>query len=150
MQKRHNTVNWSCFGLLSGLLLAGCATSTVETRKQERPAAYAALPADQKQLVDQGKIRVGMAPEAVYIAWGPPSEVLEQETTQCHTIIWIYHGQWAQEYRYWVFREVPHGGTVFLERVLETDYYPRSYIQAEIVFQKGAVASWRTLPRPTP
>jgi hypothetical protein len=150
MQIRHYTVKSTCFGLLCVLLLAGCATSTVETRKKERAAAYAALPADQQELVDQGKIRVGMAPEGVYIAWGPPSEVLEQETAQGHTTIWIYHGQWAQEYRYWTFREVPHQGTVFLERVLETDYYPRSYIQAEIIFQGGAVASWRTLPRPVP
>jgi hypothetical protein len=150
MEKRHYSVKSSCIGLLCALLLVGCATSTVETRKKEREAAYATLPLDQQELVSQGKIRIGMSPDAVYIAWGPPSEVLEQQTPQGHHTIWIYHAQWVQEYRYWAFREVPHKGTVFLERVLETDYYPRSYIQAEIVFQDGVVLSWRTLPRPLP
>jgi hypothetical protein len=150
MQKRHYSVKLCCFGLLCAFFVAGCATSTVETRKKERAAAFSGLPSEQQELVSQGMIRVGMSPDAVYIAWGPPSEVLEQETPQGHTTTWIYHGQWAQEYRYWTFREVPHRGTMFLERVLETDYYPRSYIQAEIVFQKGVVMSWRTLPRPVP
>src|SRR5437667_5184464 len=35
------------------LSLAACATSTIESRKRERSAVYAALPPDQRQLVDQ-------------------------------------------------------------------------------------------------
>jgi hypothetical protein len=118
--------------------LLGCATSSVETRKKERPAYYAALTPEQKQLVDQGKIQVGMTPDAVYLAWGSPAEILESETPEGHTTNWIYHGQWVQEYRYWIG---PH---------LESDYYPRDYVRAEIVFQKGTVVSWRTLPKPVP
>ena len=79
-----------------------------------------------------------MAPDAVYIAWGPPAEVLENETPQGHTTVWVYYGQWVQEYRYWIGRR------------LESDYYPRSYIRAEVVFRNGVVASWRTLPKPLP
>jgi hypothetical protein len=122
--------------IIAGLLLAGCATSTVLTRKQERAAAYSALSAEDKALVDEGRIRVGMAPDAVYIAWGPPAEVLENETAQGHMTIWVYHGQWVEEQRYWIGRH------------LESDYYPRSYVRAEIVFQDGVVSSWRTLPKP--
>lgn len=119
-----------------GCLLAACATSTVLTRKQERAAAYAALSAEDKALVDDGKIRVGMVPDAVYIAWGPPAEVLESQNAEGHMTVWVYHGQWVEEYRYWIGRR------------LESDYYPRSYVRAEIVFQNGVVSSWRTLPRP--
>ncbi len=46
--------------LLAGLLLlTGCATSTLEGRKQERHPAYAALPPDQQAAVDSGQIKVG-------------------------------------------------------------------------------------------
>ena len=121
---------------LLAFLLVGCATSTVATRKQERAAAYAALPAEAQTLVDEGRIKVGMSPDAVYIAWGAPSEVLESESAQGHVTIWVYHGQWVEEYRYWIGRR------------LETDFYPRGYVRAEIVFQNGVVASWRTLPKP--
>lgn len=121
---------------LLGFLFVGCATSTVSSRKQERAASYAALSAEEQALVDDGRIKVGMSPDAVYISWGPPAEVLEQESAQGHTTIWVFHGQWVEEYRYWIGRR------------LESDYHPRSYVRAEIVFQNGVVTSWRTLPRP--
>lgn len=131
--------------------LSGCATpSTVESRKHERPAAYAALPVETKELVDQGQVKVGMSPDAVYIAWGPPAEVLEAETDQGHVVTWIYHGQWMEESRYWTFREISRDDGVFLERHLESDYFPRRYIRAEIIFEDGRVKAWRTLPRPVP
>jgi hypothetical protein len=33
---------------------------------------------------------------------------------------------------------------------LESDYFPRQYIRAEISFSNGMVTRWRTLPRPAP
>src|SRR5215471_6088017 len=60
----------SLVGLL--LVLAGC--STVESRIQSNPAAFASLsPADQA-LVRQGSVRAGMPKAAVYIAWGSPDQ----------------------------------------------------------------------------
>ena len=134
--------------LTAALLLAGCATSTIESRRRERPVAYAGLSPEQKELVDKGQIKVGMSSEAVYIAWGPPSEILESETPQGHTTVWIFHGQWMQESRYWTYREISRDGTTFLERYPESDYQARSYIRAEIHFADGAVTRWQTLPRP--
>ncbi|HZI33196.1 MAG TPA: hypothetical protein VFF11_12710, partial [Candidatus Binatia bacterium] len=47
--------------LLLTLCLAGCVThSTVQTRIQERNAAYEAFSSDVKQMVAQGRIQVGM------------------------------------------------------------------------------------------
>lgn len=137
------------FALLTVLaLLAGCATSTVETRIRERSAAFESLPEDQRELVAQGQIRVGMKADAVYIAWGKPSQILENESDQGHFVTWVYHGSAMRETRYWSYREVPRRGTVFLERYLETDFIPLAYVSAEIVFQDGLVKRWRTLPRP--
>ena len=132
------------------LLLCGCASSTVESRRKERLSGYLSLSAEQKQLVDQGQIKVGMNQDAVYIAWGPPSEILESESGEGRATTWVYHGQWMEESRFWTYREVPQGGTVFLERHLESDYFPRQYIRAEISFSNGLVTRWRTLPRPAP
>ena len=89
-----------------------------------------------------------MNSDAVYLAWGPPAEILENETESGHITTWIYHGQWLEETRFWTYREVAHDGTTFLERYVDRDYYPRSYIRAEIYFQNGKVTRWRTLPRP--
>ena len=57
--------------LLGLLLFTGCATSTVESRKKERPAAYNALSAEDRELVDKGQIKTGMSQDGVYIAGGP-------------------------------------------------------------------------------
>ena len=136
--------------LLGLLLFIGCATSTVESRKKERLAAYNALPAEDKESVDKGQIKTGMSQDAVYIAWGPPAQILQNQAGNNGVqTVWLYEGTTMQETRYWTFREVPYGGHRFLERYLDRDYDPRNYVSAEIVFVGGKVASWRTLPRPT-
>lgn len=135
--------------LLAGaLVLVGCKTSTVETRRTERSTAYNALPPDQRALVDQGQIKVGMSEDAVYIAWGKAAQVVSSEDQKGRTTTWLYHGTWLEENRYWSYREVSRDGRVYLERYLDRDYNSRDYISAEIVFKNGTVASWRTLPRP--
>ena len=130
-------------------LLCACSTSTIETRRTEKPAAYNALSPEEKQLVDEGQIKVGMSADAVYIAWGQPAEVLEAEDASGHVTTWRYYGSWMQESRYWAYRETRRGGTdLYLERYLVSDYQPRDYVRAEINFKDGKVLSWRTLPRP--
>jgi hypothetical protein len=129
----------------------GCATtSTIESRRAEKLGAYQSLAPEERQLVDQGQIKMGMSADAVYIAWGPPSEVLESEDPQAGRITtWRFYGSWMQESRYWAYRETSRGGAdLYLERYLVTDYHPRDYVRAEISFKEGRVLSWRTLPRP--
>jgi hypothetical protein len=132
------------------LFLAGCATSTIESRRAEKMGAYTSLSADEQRLVDEGQIKIGMSADAVYIAWGPPSEVLESEDPQQGRITtWRYYGSWMQESRYWAYRETRRGeADLYLERYLVTDYQPRDYVRAEIHLDKGKVISWRTLPKP--
>src|SRR2546427_13191836 len=104
------------------LLLAGCATSTVESRKKERWSAYSALSPEEKELVDRGQIKVGMGQDAVYIAWGPPAQILQNQTGNSGVqTVWLYHSTTMQETRYGTFREVPYRGHVFLERYLDRD-----------------------------
>jgi hypothetical protein len=125
--------------IAGGVLLAGCATSTtVESRKRERAAAYAALSPEFKCLVDDGQIRKGMSEDAVFIAWGRPAQILQQEDQRGRIMTWLYEGGWMEDTRYWSYRH----------RYPEHDYQPRAYVRAEIVFIHGLVDSWRTLPRP--
>jgi len=58
---------------LTALLLASCA-STPQSRIKSNPATYAALSAEDKQLVEAGQIREGMTPQAAFLAWGNPSQ----------------------------------------------------------------------------
>jgi hypothetical protein len=122
--------------LLTIFILAGCATSTVESRRHERGASYAGLPADMKALVDEGRIKVGMPMDGVYIAWGAPAQVLQSENQGGAATIWLYEGGWMEENRYWSHRS------------LRTDYQPRTYVRAQVVFGDGVVKEWHTLPQP--
>ena len=139
--------NATCL-LLAGLFLTGCATSTVEKRKQERYGPYSALPQETRGLVDQGKIKVGMSMDAVYIAWGKPSQMLNGESSRGVTTTWLYHGAYVEEYRRWSYRYSHYGGRCYPEPFLDHDYYPRSYVKAEVVFEAGVVKEWRSLPQP--
>ncbi|MDW8310326.1 MAG: hypothetical protein RMK20_13210 [Verrucomicrobiales bacterium] len=122
------------------LCIAGCATTNpIEARKQERAAAYAALPPETRALVDAGQIRTGMSEDAVYIAWGRPHQIAQQQDANGLVTVWIYEGGWMQETRYWSGWRRPR---------LERDYFPRTYVRAEVVFRDGRVVSWRTLPQP--
>jgi hypothetical protein len=124
--------------LLTSLLLTGCATSSIETRKRERAAGFSALSPEFQRLVSDGQIRRGMSEDAVYIAWGKPAEILHQEDQNGLATIWVYLGGWMQETRYWYpYQRYPY-----------TDYQPRSYVRAEITFINGVVEAWHTLPQP--
>jgi hypothetical protein len=55
----------------------------------------------------------------------------------------------VEEYRHWSYRYSHYGGRCFTEPFLDHDYYPRSYVKAEVVFENGAVKEWRRLPQPS-
>ena len=88
--------------MAAGLLVAGCATTkNLESRKAERAAAYAALPPEMKSFVDHGQIKVGMPEDAVYIAWGAPSQMVRSENQNEAATVRVYRGGYLEETRYW-------------------------------------------------
>jgi hypothetical protein len=89
-----------------------------------------------------------MPKDAVYIAWGKPSQVLLSDTQAGRIENWLYEGTGWQEYRYWVYRPVPTGYGYAPMPYLQTDYNAYPYVKAEVVFQDGVVREWRTMPRP--
>ena len=134
--------------LVGAALLVGCA-STVQSRKQERSAAYASLSAEDRTLVDQGKIRVGMSMDAVYIAWGKPHEVLRTESSAGTNVVWRYIGSSLEPYRYWGYRSFHDRYYGFYPSpTVEVDYVPVYYPRAEVVFENGVVKEWKSMPEP--
>lgn len=126
-------------GLLTlSIFITGCASTgnTIASRKQERYAAYTALPPDVKASVDQGRVKAGMNMDAVYIAWGKPSQVVSGGTAAGETTTWIYQGGYVDEQRFWGRRQMYYA------------YSPRTYIRGQVVFMNGVVTSWQTYPEP--
>jgi len=134
--------------LLGSLLLAGCATSTIATRKQERIGSYSALTPEQQIAVDLGRIKVGMSMDAVYIAWGKPSQILHGESPQGPVVTWLYLVTYFEEYYYWTVPNYYGCGRYYTAPYLIYDYQPRGYVRAEVNFEGGVVKEWRSLARP--
>jgi hypothetical protein len=145
--------------LLLAVFACGCATtpkSTVETRKAERASAYAALTPEQRALVDQGHIKIGLGEDAVFIAWGEPSQVQKSETAAGPVTTWIYTGTGYQEQRRWNYNR--YGGAYYGGGrrgyvqplpTLDYEYVPYRYTAAKVFFEKGVVKSWKqTSPPP--
>jgi hypothetical protein len=122
---------------LASALLAGCSTtSTIETRKQERPGAFEALSPEFQSLVNQGQIRRGMDTNAVYIAWGQPGQISQAESDAGESFTWSYYSFYVQQTSGWGWRHVYYNS------------YPINYIAAQATFTNGIVSQWQTYPAP--
>jgi hypothetical protein len=134
----------------AAVLMTGCATSTIESRKAERYNAYNSLAAEQKESIDQGQIKIGMSMDAVYIAWGKPSQVLASETSSGPAVVWLYSGSYLQGFTTWNYPGMfgPYH-RYYYGPILANDYTVINYVSAEVVFDGGGlVKAWRQLPRP--
>lgn len=146
--------------LLLAAVVSGCATakSTVESRKAERASAYAALKPEERALIDQGHIKIGLPEDAVYIAWGQPSQVQNSESAAGTVTTWIYTGTGYQEHRYWNHNRYGYGyysgrhgyryGHAMPLPTLDYEYIPYRYTAAEVIFEKGLVKSWKHVSPP--
>lgn len=76
--------------LASALLFAACA-GTPQARIEKNPAAFAALSPEQQQKVETGAVSVGFDAPAVELALGKPDRIVERETVEGATQIWVYY-----------------------------------------------------------
>ena len=89
------------FLLFTALLFTGCASNTIEKRRGQRADTYSALSSEQKTFVDAGQIKIGMSMDAVFIAWGKPTQVAKSETAEGEFTTWLYYDTYLQSYTYW-------------------------------------------------
>ncbi len=138
------------FSFFAVTLLAGCASSTIESRREERFGAYTGLSEEHRQLVDAGEIRVGMSPDAVYIAWGKAAQVLRAGDSTGESTTWLYEGTAHDTVYGWRYYEIKRkDGTTELRREIDRDTNFKSYVSAELVFKNGRLERWKMLPRPS-
>jgi hypothetical protein len=72
------------------LLTAGCETSGVSARINEKAAVYNALPPEQQEMIRQGEIEVGFTADMVYLSLGKPSKVQTKDTADGPVTVWTY------------------------------------------------------------
>ncbi len=128
--------------LCVALGLSAC-QSTVTSRKKQRPAAYQALPLGERVLVDAGRIGPGMDTNAVYLAWGPPSEILAEPGDDA-TVTWLYYGTGTRDVRNWHWNPDTYWGSYDIRH----NRVPLRYLEAEVTFHDGRVSGWHTYPVP--
>jgi hypothetical protein len=153
-------------------ILAGC--STVDSRIQEKPAAFQRLSASDQALVRDGKIREGMSRDAVYIAWGEPSEHAPGRNRGQIVDTWIYYATVAGEYEGPFYYGYPYGyglgygfyggrvgrfgrfgrfhGGLYYDPFFDPFFYDHAniarYPERIVSFQNGRVISFQFLPEP--
>src|ERR1700744_5654618 len=81
---------WALWSLIAAGALVFSACSTVETRIDKNKAAFEQLPPKERDLVNQGKISLGMSEMAVYIAWGQPQQKATGVVHNTPTESWVY------------------------------------------------------------
>ena len=158
--------------VLGALLLGGC--ETTQDRIAQRPEAYNALSARDRDLVQRGQIREGMSRDAVYIAWGAPNQRGPGRHRGSSTESWIYFNTAAGDYYPPPFA-YGYGGLyggfggfggsylhrhrsgrlhrhVYYDPFYDPWFYRRtsvvSYPERIVSFQNGRVISWQYLPQP--
>lgn len=77
-------------GLLLLLVLAGCTTSSITRRIEEKSAAYARLAPEQQGKIRQGVIELGFTADMVYMALGHPDKTTIRQTAEGPVGLWIY------------------------------------------------------------
>ena len=134
--------------LLGSLMFNGCATSTIQSRRQERLASYRALSAEDRRAVDAGQIEIGMPVDAVYIAWGKPSQIVAGEPSEGVTVTRLYIRTHPKEQNFWSDYDRWHDSGYYTAPNAAHDSHPRSYVRAEVSFVGGVVKEWNSLSRP--
>jgi hypothetical protein len=125
--------------LLLGLALL-CACRTIRERKEERSAAYLALPPAWKQLIDRGRIVRGMDTNAVYIVLGPPSSASDNPVAGGTQTLWIYFGSHVVHVPGWTYLPNEQGQWTLQ---YTTSHHAARYTEAEVLFVNGRVTEWR-------
>ncbi len=72
------------------LLAVSCAPVTPQARIDRNPRIFESLPERHKPLVARGEIARGMSKDAVWLAWGAPSQRFEGFTDGRRTDRWDY------------------------------------------------------------
>ncbi|MCX6956551.1 MAG: hypothetical protein NTV51_30845, partial [Verrucomicrobia bacterium] len=77
--------------VILGAVLAGCASSSTQTRRIDRYRSdYESWPLETRQAVLDGKVELDMTPTMVRVALGEPGEIVQRMVAGRPETVWIY------------------------------------------------------------
>ena len=140
---------------LVAFLFASCSVNTPATRIEKNPALYNDLSTSDQALVRAGKIKNGMSPTAVFLAWGKADSKSEGEQEGKRFERWnyiglapvynqSYYGGFGYGYGYRDYYDRRGRGryySPYYGHALQVDYVP--YRAAWVDFQNGSVKGWQ-------
>lgn len=138
------------------LVAVSCRSSAIAQRKAQHLEAYQSLDATTRSLVGKGKIQNGMDTNAVFIAWGQPTDAFAVDLPGGgKRTIWNYEKKWAYEFRQ---SGASDSGTVTstrfgVERVEGGGQsrrwrVPITYVAKSVTFADGRVIEWKKYDPP--
>ncbi|MDD3179937.1 MAG: hypothetical protein PHQ04_06240 [Opitutaceae bacterium] len=77
--------------VLSLLVLALSACSTIDSRIKEKSTVFTQLDAGAQAKIKQGTVDLGFNEDMVYMALGAPDQVRNRKTGEGQTTVWIYN-----------------------------------------------------------
>jgi hypothetical protein len=80
------------FATFTSLIFASCTPSTPQARIQANLGKFNALSRKEKESVQKGLIAPGMSADAVFLAWGAPSDRFQGAKNNTVTERWDYAG----------------------------------------------------------
>ena len=120
-------------------VVVGC-TSSIADRRQARLDSYRTLSPAERAVVDGGLVQVGLAEDAVYIAWGKPTQVFATQNKGRNEVHWLYFQNVPVGSHYWTYRTVNGPQGPYVERRLKREYESVESLRAEVIFTDGKVA----------
>lgn len=132
---------WCVWAAAVAVLFSSCA-STPQSRINRNPEAFAGLNADDQALVREGRLRIGMSPEAVALAIGRPHHIDQLvEAGKQPREIWLYTGTRPVYINTWA-PPPPCGiyGRHYYGSWPQIAHIP--YLRARLDFQGGALVRW--------
>lgn len=131
------------------LIFSSCTPSTPQERILKNGGKFTSLPAKHQELVERGELARGMSADAVFLAWGSPSQRYQGLQGNIVTDRWDYFGStpvvnnhfgmhygvgsgWGRRYSYSGFSFGP-----------EIQYVP--YRKATVLFKNSKVDSWERI-----
>jgi len=108
--------------------------------------SFQTFDAGPRNLVNKGRIQNGMDTNAVFIAWGQPTDAFTVDLPGGgQRMIWTYEEKWFYERKRYVITGHVYGHSTY---ALERSRMPIRYVAKSATFAQGKVVQWKKYDPP--